>query len=70
MIRVGRIVTKMLSNFDNPKTYLDLSKRINQHKPKKFKVIEIVDRKDKTLINKSFDEFIRKGNFSVVFIGD
>jgi len=60
----------MLSNLDVPKNYMELSRKITQSKPKKFTVIEVLDPSSKTLMNKQFNEFLRKGPFSVIFVGD
>jgi len=59
----------MISSTNTPKTKTQLVQSINKLPLNvKFEVVEVFSMKDKPTLNKTFDHFIRKGHFTVLFI--
>ena len=59
----------MISTTNKPKSKTDLVRSINKLPSNvKFEVVEVFSMKDKPIMNKTFDDHIRKGHFTVMFI--
>lgn len=59
----------MISSTNNPKSKTELVRSINKLPSNvKFETVEVFSMKDKPTINKTFDNQIRKGHFTVLFI--
>ncbi len=59
----------MISSTNQPKSKTELVRSINKLPPNiKFEVVEVFSMKDKPTINKFYDQYMRKGHFSVMFI--
>jgi len=59
----------MIPSTNKPKSKTELVRSINKLPNNvKFETIEVFSMKDKPTINKSFDNHIRKGHFTVLFI--
>ena len=59
----------MISQTQSPKNKTELVRSVNRLDPStKFTVIEVHSMKDKPQINKLFDQHMKKGPFSVLFI--
>lgn len=59
----------MISNTQTPKNKSQLVSSINKLPPNtKFQIIEVLSMKDKPILNRLFDQYMRKGHFSVMFI--
>ena len=59
----------MISSTHAPKNKSELIRSINQLPSNiKFDVIEVFSMKDKPTLNRLFDQYVRKGHFSVMFI--
>ena len=59
----------MISSTHAPKNRSKLMRSINQLPSNiKFDVIEVFSKNDKATINRLFDQYVRKGHFSVMFI--
>jgi len=59
----------MISTTQSPKTKTQLVQQIGKlPSNSKFETVEVFSMKDKPTLNKTFDHFIRKGHFTVLFI--
>ncbi len=59
----------MISSTHAPKNKSELISSINQLPSNiKFDVIEVFSMKDKPTLNRLFDQYMRKGHFSAMFI--
>ena len=59
----------MISSTSQPKTKHQLIQTVNKlPNSVKFDVVEVFSTKDKPTIHKRFDQYMRKGHFSVLFI--
>ena len=59
----------MISSTNQPKSKTELVRSINKLPPNvKFEVVEVFSMKDKPTINKFYDQYTRKGHFSVMVI--
>jgi len=59
----------MISSTQSPKNKTQLISLMNKLPTNsKFEVIEVFSMKEKTNLNKLFDQYMRKGHFSVMFI--
>tara|TARA_B100000683_G_C12194051_1_gene433831 strand:+ start:161 stop:349 length:189 start_codon:yes stop_codon:yes gene_type:complete len=59
----------VISSTSKPKSKTELVRSINKLPSNvKFEVVEVFSMKDKPTINKTFDQHIRKGHFTVMFI--
>ncbi len=59
----------MISSTQSPKNKTQLISLMNKLPTNsKFEVIEVFSMKDKPTLNRLFDQYMRKGHFSVMFI--
>jgi len=59
----------MISSTQSPKNKTQLISLMNKLPThSKFEVIEVFSMKDKPTLNRLFDQYMRKGHFSVMFI--
>jgi len=61
---------EMISSTSQPKTKNQLVQSVSKLPSSvKFEVVEVFSMRDKPTINKRFDQYMKKGHFSVIFIG-
>lgn len=61
----------MIGEFRKPRTKTELVQSINRLPTNvKFDVIEVSSSTDKSSVIKLIDQYVRKGNFSVILVGE